>query len=285
MKKLKSIIIELLEIAFAAAVFSLGVHCFISPNNIAPGGVTGASIILVRFFDIGVGTFILLLNIPLLIIGFIFLERSVMLKTLYAVALITVFTDIMEMTVPAYDAGSGNGIIAAIFGGAAMGAGMGLIYKSEATSGGADILTKIIGKYFPQYRLGVVQAALDIIVVAAGFAVFGELNGVLLAVIAIFIQSYLIDRILYGGRESRLLLIFSKKNDEIAGKIIRADHGVTFLNAKGAFSKEERTVVMTAVRRSSYEKIKRIVREADPSAFLITTNANEVLGLGFEKLI
>lgn len=284
MKKYGTVFRDLLQTALAAAIFSLGVHCFISSNDIAPGGATGAAIILSEFIDIGVGTLILFVNIPLLIIGFILLEKAVMLKTLFSVALITVFTDIAELYIPTYDASGGNGLIAAIFGGAVMGAGMGLTYKSEATSGGADILTKIIGKYYPQYRLGVIQAALDAAVVGIGFIVFGELNGVLLAAVAIFFQSIVIDRIIYGGRESRLMLIFSKSNEEIAQKIIAADHGLTILKGKGAYLREEREILLAAVRRNSYEKIKRIVRETDPSAFVITTNADEVLGLGFEKL-
>lgn len=284
MKKIHDLIIDLLQIAFGSAVFSLGVHCFISSNDIAPGGATGAAIILSSFFPVGVGTLILIVNIPLLILGFILLNRGVMLKTLFSVALVTVFTDLGELYVPAYEADVGNGLIAAIFGGALIGAGMGVIYSREATSGGSDILTKIIGKYFPQYRLGLIQAVIDTVVVTAGFLVFGNLNDALLAVVAIFIQSVVIDRIIYGGRESRLMLIFSQKNEDITQKIIRADHGLTILKGTGAFSREEQPVLMTAVRRHSYAKIKRIVNEIDPDAFVITTNADEVLGLGFEKL-
>ncbi|MCH5204926.1 MAG: YitT family protein [Oscillospiraceae bacterium] len=284
MKKIRDIAVDLLQIAFASAVFSLGVHCFISSNDIAPGGATGTAIILSRFCPIGVGTLILIVNIPLLVLGFILLNRGVMLKTLFSVALVTAFTDLAELYVPTYDASGGNGLIAAIFGGAAMGAGMGLIYSREATSGGADILTKVIGKYFPQFRLGLIQAAVDGVVVMAGFIVFGDLNGALLAAVAIFVQSIVIDRIIYGGRESRLMLIFSKNNEDIVQKIIRADHGLTILKGEGAFSREEQPVLMTAVRRHSYAKIKRIVSEIDPDAFVVTTNADEVLGLGFEKL-
>lgn len=284
MSKIRAVIADLFQIAFAAAIFSFGVHFFISPNSIAPGGATGTAIILSKFCGIGIGTLILLVNIPLLVLGFILLNRMVMLKTLFSVALVTVFTDIAELFVPTYDASGGNGLTAAIFGGAAMGAGLGLTYSREATSGGADILTKIIGKYFPQFRLGLIQAALDGIVVAAGFFVFGDLNGALLAAVAIFVQSILIDRIIYGGRESRLMLIFSDKDKEIARRILDENHGLTILKGEGAFSREERAVLAAAVRRGSYAKIKRIVREIDPDAFVVTTNADEVLGRGFEKL-
>lgn len=289
MKKIQGVqivqvLIDLLRIAFASAVFSLGVHCFISSNDIAPGGATGAAIILSRFCSLGVGTLIMLVNIPLLVLGFILLSRGIMLKTLFSVALVTLFTDLAELFIPVYNADGGNGLVAAVFGGALIGAGMGLIYSRDATSGGTDILTKIIAKYFPHFSLGAIQAAVDIVVVTAGFVVFGDLNGALLAVVAIFVQSVVIDRIIYGGRESRLMLIFSKNNEDIAKKIIRADHGLTILKGEGAFSREEQPVLMTAVRRHSYAKIKRIVSEIDPDAFVVTTNADEVLGLGFEKL-
>ena len=283
-KKIRRWVIDILVMILAAAIYSLGVHIFISPNDIAPGGVTGIAIILTEFWGISVGTLIFLLNIPLIIAGFILLNKTTMIKTMISVALITVFTNLAEMFVPVYDASGGNGVIAAIFGGAAMGIGLGLGYNRESTSGGTDILTKIIGKYHSDFKLGAIQAALDGIVVVLGFAVFRDVNTVLYAAIAIFVQSKLTDTIVYGSQESRFMLIFSENYKKIAEEILKQSNVVTLFKGEGAYSGNERQVLATAVHRSNYSKVKRIVKTADPKAFVITTSANEVYGEGFTKL-
>lgn len=283
-KKIRRWIIDILVMILAAAIYSLGIHIFISPNDIAPGGVTGIAIILTKFWGISVGTLIFLLNIPLIIAGFILLNKTTMIKTMISVAMITVFTNLAEMFVPVYNASGGNGVVAAIFGGAAMGIGLGLGYNRESTSGGTDILTKIIGKYHTDFKLGAIQAVLDCVVVAAGFAVFGNVNNVLFAAIAIFVQSKLTDTIVYGSQESRFMLIFSENYKTIAEEILKQSNGVTLFKGEGAYSGNERQVLATAVHRSNYSKVKRIVKTADPKAFVITTSANEVYGEGFTKL-
>ena len=283
-KKVRRWVIDILVMILAAAIYSLGVHFFISPNDIAPGGVTGIAIILTEFWGISVGTLIFLLNIPLIIAGFILLNKTTMIKTMISVVLITIFTNLAEMFVPVYDASGGNGVVAAIFGGAAMGIGLGLGYNRESTSGGTDILTKIIGKYHTDFKLGAIQAALDGIVVLLGFAVFRDVNTVLFAAIAIFVQSKLTDTIVYGSQESRFMLIFSENYKEIAEEILKQSNGVTLFKGEGAYSGNERQVLATAVHRSNYSKVKRIVKTADPKAFVITTSANEVYGEGFTKL-
>lgn len=275
---------DILVILLGAAVYSLGVHCFISPNNIAPGGVTGVAIIISGLTDWQVGTLILLLNVPLIIVGFFLLNKATMVKTLISVAAITLATDLAEMFVPIYSAENGNGIMAAIFGGALMGAGMGLTYQREGTSGGTDILTKIINRFLPDMKLGGIQAALDGIVVLLGLLVYGDINVVLFAVVAIFVQSKFIDVLVYGSQESRFLLIFSNSSHEISQRLIEQHCGVTLLKGEGAYSGEEKQVVSTAVHRSAYSKVKRIVKEIDPKAFVVTTTAGEVFGEGFTKL-
>ncbi len=283
-KGLRRWIIDILVMILAAAIYSLGVHFFITPNDIAPGGVTGIAIILTNFWGISVGTLIFLLNIPLIIAGFILLNKTTMIKTMISVVLITVFTNLAEMFVPVYDASGGNGVIAAIFGGAAMGIGLGLGYNRESTSGGTDILTKIIGKYHTDFKLGAIQAVLDGIVVVMGFVVYRDVNTVLFAAITIFVQSKLTDTIVYGSQESRFMLIFSENYKEIAEEILKQSNGVTLFKGEGAYSGNERQVLATAVHRSNYSKVKRIVKTADPKAFVITTSANEVYGEGFTKL-
>lgn len=278
-------VVDAIIILLAAAVYSLGVHCFISPNGIAPGGVTGIAVVIAAVSPIKVGTLIFTLNIPLLILGFIFLNKATMIKTIFSVLAITVFTDIFEETLPIYDANGGNGIMAALFGGALMGVGLGLNYRREATSGGTDIIIKMIQKYSPDMKLGVLTAVLDTFVVAFGMYVYRDINVVLFAVVAIYIQSKLIDFLVYGTQESRFLLIFSESSEEISERLLEQRRGVTLLKAKGAYSGDERDVIATAVHRTAYSKVKRLIREIDPAAFVITTSAGEVLGEGFGQLM
>lgn len=278
-------IIDIAVIIAAAAVFSLGAVCFISPNDIAPGGATGIAIILQELTGISLGTLIAAVNIPLIIAGFILLSKKTMVKTLISVVVITVMTDYVFAKMPVYTAEQGNGILAAVFGGVLLGAGIGLTYAREATSGGTDIVAKILNKYFPQLTLGKIQLAADAAVVLAGLAVFRDLNAALFAVISIFVQAKVVDILVYGGQECRFLLVFSAKPEEVTERILERGRGVTLLKGEGAYSGTERRIIATAVYKSEYARVKRIIREIDPSAFVITTGASEVLGEGFQKLV
>ena len=278
-------VIDLAIILFGSALYALGVHSFVSPNNIAPGGVTGIAVVLTSLLPVKVGTLILAFNIPLIILGFIFLNKSTMIKTLISVAAVTFFTDYLGQYVPTYSAEGGNGIVAALFGGALMGIGLGLNYQREGTTGGTDIVTKIIQRFHPDMKLSVITGALDILVVCFGMLVYKDINVVLFAVVAIFVQSKVIDFIVYGTQESRFLMIFSGHSKEIAEELLEQGRGVTLFKAEGAYSGDERQVIATAVHRTAYSKVKRIVRETDPQAFVVMTSAAEVFGLGFTKLV
>ena len=276
--------VDIIIMIAAAAGYALGVHCFISPNDIAPGGVTGIAIIVSEMTPFKVGTLIFMLNIPLMILGFVFLGKATMIKTLISVSMITVFTDTLEEFMPTYNAQGGNGIMAAIFGGALMGIGLGLNYLRESTTGGVDIIIKMIQQRSPDLKIGVITAVLDIFVVGLGMLVYQDINVVLFAVVTIFVQSKFIDFLVYGTQESRFLMVFSEQSREISQRLLAQERGVTLFKAKGAYSGSEREVIATAVHRTAYSKVKRIIREVDPNAFVITTSAGEVLGEGFGKL-
>ncbi len=277
-------IVDIAVIIAAAALYSLGVNCFISPNNIAPGGATGIAIIISGVTGASVGSLIGLINIPLLIAGFILLNKKTMVKTLISVAAITVFTDYAFADIPQYLAENGNGILASIFGGVLLGAGLGLAYSREGSSGGTDIVTKIVSRFFPNFKLGQIQLVVDGCVVLAGLVVYRDLNIVLYAIVAIFVQSKIIDMIVYGSQESRLLMIFSDRYEEISKRLLEQSRGVTLLNGEGAYSGDDRQVIVTAIYKRDFSKVKRIIKETDPAAFVVVTNAGEVFGKGFSKL-
>lgn len=277
-------VIDIILIIAGSGVYALGVHCFTAPNNIAPGGVTGIATIISYVTGWNVGTLIALINIPLVIAGFILLNKRTMVRTMISVAALSLMTDVLFRNVPVYNADNGNGILAAIFGGLLMGAGIGLVYVREGTTGGTDIVNKIINRFKPEIKLGQISFLVNALVAGLGMLVYRDLNVVLFALVAIFVQAKVIDSLVYGGLEGKFLMIFSEKPHDIAERLLKQKRGVTLLSGEGAYSGEQRQVVCIAVHKNEYVKVKRIVKQVDPEAFVIITGASEVLGKGFQKL-
>ncbi len=277
-------VVDIVIILAGSGIYSLAVHCFTSPNDIAPGGVTGIATIISHVTDLKVGALIAVINIPLLIAGFFLLNKKTMIKTLISVAAVTFMTDYLFQRVPVYIADNGSGILAAVFGGLLMGVGLGIVYCREGTTGGTDIVNKIINRFRPEIKLGQISLVLNAAVAVFSWIVYKDLDVVLYALVSIFVEARLIDVIVYGGLEGKLLMIFSQKPQEIAEKLLMMRRGVTLLKGQGAYSGDDRQVVCIAVHKNEYVKVKRIVKETDPEAFVIITGASEVLGKGFQKL-
>ena len=275
-------IVDIILIIFGAGLYAVGLHSFATPNDIASGGVGGIAIIINELTDINVGIMYGAINVPLIIIGFIFLGKKMMIKTMISVAVITAATDYLlpYLNVPMYS--DGDKILAALFGGIFFGIGMGLVYLREGTTGGTDIINKLINKKFPHFSMGVIMMATDAVVIVASMIVFGTIEAGLYAIISIFVASKVMDMILYGSFEGKMLLIFSDKYEAISDYIMTTlDRGVTYLDGTGAYSKEEKHIICCAVHKNEYSKVKRKVKEIDTNAFIIITNAGEVLGQGF----
>ena len=277
-------IVDIILVIIGAGLYAVGLHSFATPNDIASGGVGGISIIINELTDINVGIMYGAINVPLVIIGLIFLGKKMMIKTVVSVAVITVATDYLlpGLSIPIYS--GGDKILAAIFGGIFFGAGMGLVYLREGTTGGTDIINKLINKKFPHFSMGVIMLATDAVVIVASMIVFGTIEAGLYSMISIFIASKVMDMILYGSFEGKMLLIFSDRYEEISEYIMTSlERGVTWLDGEGAYSKAEKHVICCAVHKNEYSKVKRKVKEIDSHAFIIITNAGEVLGLGFHS--
>ena len=165
-----------------------------------------------------------------------------------------------------------------------MGAGLGLVYAREGTTGGTDIINKIINRFKPEIKLGQISFLVNAGVAVSGYIVYKNLDVVMYAIVSVFVQAKVIDALVYGGLEGKFLMIFSEKPQEIADRLLKQKRGVTLLKGEGAYSGEERQVVCIAVHKNEYVKVKRIVKQTDPNAFVIITGASEVLGKGFQKL-
>lgn len=281
--KLK-LLIDTLSIIAGSALYSVGLHFFTAPNEIAPGGVGGISTLINSLSGLSIGLLYAIINVPLLIIGLIFLGKCTMIKTVISVAVISFLTDygLEAVALPVYE--NGDRLLAAITGGVLFGVGTGLIYRSEGTSGGTDIITKLINKRLPHFRMGVITLAIDAVIVTVSAVVYHNIESALYAIIAIFLCSKIMDLILYGSLEGKMLLIFSESYEKITDFIIKElSRGVTLLHGSGAYSGKDKKIICCAVHKNEYAKLKRRINEIDRSAFIIITNAGEVLGFGFSE--
>lgn len=279
---IKRWIIDIVLIFIGSVVYSAGIHCFSAPNNIAPGGVAGISTLInsATGKDI-IGLLYGIINIPLIIIGLIFLGRKMMIKTLISVAIVTFSTDYGLALLPVYK--DGDPLLAAIFAGVLFGIGLGIIYLREGTSGGTDIINKLINKKYPHISIGAAMLSTDAVIICSSMFVFGTIEAGLYAIVAIFIGSKVMDMILYGSYEGKMLLIFSEKYEDISDYVMKdLKRGITWLKGEGAYSRQEKHVICCAVHKSEYSKIKRKVKEIDPKAFIIISSVGEVLGEGFQ---
>ncbi len=277
-------VVDILLIIVGATVYSAGINCFTAPNEIAPGGVGGLATVIsyLSGHKIGIGLVFGLINIPLVIAGFIKLGKKMMFKTLIAVVVATICTDYVSGFFPTY---VGDRIIAAVFGGLLIGAGIGLVYTRDGTTGGTDIINKLIQKAKPHLSLGFIMMITDAVVVLISILVYGNLESGLYAIIAIFVSSKVMDMLLYGGREGKAVLIFSEKSAEIGQAIIDSiSRGATFLKGEGVYTHSDKNVICCAVHKNEYVKLKRLVKEIDDHAFIITATADEVLGEGFHEI-
>lgn len=280
------------SIVIGCVFLSGGYVLFINPYNIIPGGVYGIGIILHSFFpDVQVGTFGLCLDVPLLILSFKVFGAKFGSRTIVAAILtpllMNLFTTIIGATPETMLHGTINLrndiLLAAIFGGVISGAGLGFIFKSNATSGGTDIVAMVVAKY-GRMHLSKAIITVESVIVLAGLIVFGDWKLPLYSVIAIFSCVQMIDYIMDGPSNDKLMFIISKEHDKIKQYIIEdLGRGGTYIKSKGMYTSENKDMMFIVVSRREINPIKLFIHEADKDAFMVVVNAHETLGDGFKK--
>lgn len=267
-------------ITFAAFTYAMAVSLFIDPNNMAPGGVTGIAIIISRIVPIETGTLIFLLNIPILLFAIWKFGMKFAISTIYALSLISVFTNILSVC----EAATHDTMLAALAGGALTAFSIGLIMRSGATTGGMDIIVKWLRLKLPYLKTGVLFLLADVIIVSMSGIVFRDIEAALYAAIAVIVSSTVLDIVLYGKDEAKLIYIISDKEGEITKRLLdELDVGVTQIDGHGAFSGKEKKVLMCAVKKAISPQIETIVKEEDAESFMIITRATEVFGEGYKS--
>lgn len=246
---------------------------FTSPNNVAPGGLTGVATMLNYMFSLPIGIMIFVMNIPLFIWGFIENGKGFLTRTLVATALVSVMIDVLTPILPAY---TGDTILAAGFGGVLNGLGLGLIFYRGGSTGGTDIIALNLHKHFPFISTGTIILVSDILVLLMVFFVYHSIENVLYALLVIFISIKVIDAVSYGTSRGngKLMFVVTDNYKEVSMDIMKnLKRGVTYLDGEGAYSGKEKKVIMCAVRPQEVYKITSGIKNVDPNAFIIVTNS------------
>jgi uncharacterized membrane-anchored protein YitT (DUF2179 family) len=265
-------------------ILAAGFVLFITPYKIVPGGVYGISIVLHYLIGTPVGLMALAFDIPLTIIGIKVLGPRFGYKTVLGFTLTAVFTDTLTWFWGFKPLVVGDALLSCIFGGVFLGFGLGLIFRSKATSGGSDIVAMIIGKY-TGIPLGRLMIYVDSVIVLLGLIVFRDWKIPLYSWIVIFITGKVIDIVLEGVTRDKSIFIISEKHDEIRDKIIKnMNRGGTFIDGRGMFNNMERKIIFTVVSRRELAILEEYIHRIDPKAFLTILDATEILGEGFRSL-
>ncbi len=269
-------------IILGSAVYAVGFNwCFV-PNGIAFGGLTGvAQIINAALPWAPIGTVVIVLNIPLFLLGWKLLGGRLLVTSLFAMAVSSVLIDVLDSL---YRFPPMDSLLACIYGGVLIGASLGMIFLQGATTGGTDLIARLLKLPLPWLPVGKLLMAVDLIVIVAVALAFRTLDTALYGVISLYISTLVMDGVLYGLDNAKMAYIISENPEEIAAAIMRdMDRGVTILKGQGAWSGQDKQVLLVAFKQRQIVQMKRIVKERDPAAFLIVCEAHEVLGDGFRE--
>ena len=272
---------NIVKIIFGCALFGAGFNMFLLPHDMNAGGLSGLSMIIVHLLGFGkVGTVTMLVNIPLFAIGGWKIGKKFFIASLLGMLASSVAIDAFYMLpVPEVDA-----LVAALYGGVLCGLGLGIVFTAGATTGGSDIIVRLLKRKWPDVPIGTINTCFDFAVVTMTGIAFGDMSKTLYCIIAVFVMGQVIDAVVYRFDYSKVALIVTKKHDEVAQKIVtELRRGATFLQGEGAYSHEQTKVVLTAVKRQQLTELKKLVVDVDPNAFIIVQEAHQVLGDGFSR--
>ncbi len=250
---------------------------FFQVNTIAPGGVSGVSVLLYKLFQLPVEVSYLAINIPLFLLGILLLGKSFGFKTFYGTVVISIFLRLIP-----HVSMTNNVLLAALIGGGLTGLGLGLVFTRGATTGGTDLLAAILNRFFPSMKTQHLLLMIDGVVVVSSGIVNQQVETALLSVIALVTIVRMVDAVLDGFLAAKAFWIITDFPDRVSGRILEElDRGATMMKGKGAYTQGDKGVLLCVVERYEIVKMRRIMREVDPQAFMIVADVHEVYGEGF----
>lgn len=274
-------VLDSIYFALGGTLYAISVNVFTAPNDILPGGFTGVATIFNRLFATPIGTVVFLLNIPLFLAGFKKFGFAFVIKTVSATFFMSALIDLLAPVLPVY---RGDRLLSALFGGILSGAGLGVVFRRGATTGGTDIISKLLRLRFPAASMGRMVLVLDLLVIAASFAVYRSLENVLYALVVIYVSAQTIDLVQTGLSHDKLLFIVTEKGASAVREIVETlDRGVSVLDVRGGYTGTERKLLLCAVRASDVARVTKAVRVLDRDAFIVVTETADILGAGFRQ--
>lgn len=281
-KKFGDAIINLLGVAIGSFIYACGISLFLDPNNLAPGGASGLAIVLNRICNIETGTLYFIINVPIMVIGLWKYGVRFIASTFFSILLNSIFTNRLAKLGALTD----DLFIATMAGSVLVGVGVAIVFKSKATTGGTDIIVKVMHDKYKHIKTGVIFLLTDIVIVAFSGLVFKDINIIMYALVSVFVQGKVLDIVLYGGDEAKLFYIISDNPDAISERIMKdIDITVTFLKGKGAYTGKEKQVILCVARKQQGPAIEEIVKAEDKDAFMIISSANEIYGEGYKNIM
>ena len=277
----KQMIIDIVKTIAGCALFGLGFNLFLEPAEINAGGISGLAMIVVYVTKFGtVGIMTTLMNIPLFILGGVKVGKRFFWGSLVGMFFTSLFLDLFAL-VPRPEV---EPLIAALYGGVICGFGLGFVFSAGFSTGGSDIIVRLIKMKWPSIQIGVINIGFDLCVAALTGLVFWNLEAALYSGVAIFVTGQMIDMVVYRFDYSKVALIITGEYEQVAAEICeQLDRGVTFLYGQGSYSQKDTKVILTAVKKQQVAELKELVVELDPNAFIIVQEAHQVLGDGFSR--
>ena len=279
-KRIKIFFTEIIETIVGAIIMAIATSLILLPNQLSTGGFAGIATIFYYFLNIPMGTTILSINIPLFIFATYKLGKGFVIRSFIGTVTFSFSIDILDKLQPLTQ----DRFLACIYGGIIIGLGTAIILKANPSTGGSDLISMLVKKYNPNIRTGNVIIIVDVIIVGLNVLLFKEIEIGLYSAIAIYLMGKMIDIIFEGIYFTKLLIIISKRNEEIAEVIgEKIGRGTTGLYGKGMYKDEQKLVLLCAASRGDVVRVKQTAKKIDPESFIIIANAREVVGLGFKK--
>lgn len=281
-KLLLEYFVNLLFWAAGSIIYAIAINNFAAPNHIAPGGVSGIATLLNYEFEfLPIGILMIAINVPLFLLSWRFFGIKFVVKTGIVLTMMSVAIDL----IPPFFVYQSDILLSSLFAGFLMGFGLSLIFLRNATSGGTDIAARLLQIKFPHLPVGRFMLLVDILVVLASVFVYGSIESGLYATIVIFISSAVLDRMLYGMGSAKTLLIITDIPNEVCKEISdKLNRGATIIPSHGAYTGDEKSVVLCAASKSETAKMNKLIKTIDPNAFTIVMEAGEIIGKGFRKI-
>lgn len=285
MKQTKSEMLRnILMIFFGSTLFALGFDLFLEPSGINCGGVSGIAMLIVYATQskwLTVGILSAMINIPLFFFGYRQIGKYFFFGSMFGMLISSVGFDLFAKILPVV---SMDPLIAAIFGGVAVGVGLGVVFLAGASTGGTDIVARLLKLKFRNFPIGKLMLCMDLLIAVATGIVYRQFTNTLYSVVTLYLSSVMLDKVVYGFDYAKVALVISDKYEEIATAIDgRLDRGVTLLQGRGFYKRNDKYVLLSAVKKKQLAQLKELVMTIDPQAFIILQDAQQVLGDGFKR--